>query len=259
MIADLSVPGRPAPGGPASQRLPLTPARRGILAVGVPVILALIGATAYSLVSDVGTGSYPVKYAIPVSDGRLTMNFGGGDLTLQGTASGTAQLTGKVTYSLVRPHISVVDRGAQGAVFTFTCGNWTGNCGLNGTADIPSAAAATIATDGGDLTASDLTGDVDLGSDGGNITATSIGSTHVTADSGGGDIEIVFTRVPRNIQVSADGGDVTIVVPSGPTAYDVTATPDGGNVSDGLPQATSSSHVITVTSGGGDITIEQAT
>jgi hypothetical protein len=295
MIADLSVPGRPAPGGPASQRLPLTPARRGILAVGVPVILALIGVTAYSLVSDVGTGSYPVKYTIPVSEGRLTMNFGGGDLTLQGTASGTAQVIGKVTYSLVRPHISVANVAGQGAVFTFTCGNWTGNCGLNGTADIPSAAAAMIATDGGDLTASDLTGgvslsteggnlsatniansaslqsgggdltatqltgDVDLGSDGGNITATSIGSTHVTADSGGGDIEIVFTRVPQNIQVSADGGDVTIVVPSGPTAYDVTATTDGGNVSDGLPQATSSSHVITVTSGGGDITIEQAT
>jgi hypothetical protein len=295
MIKDLPAPGQPAYGRPATGQLRLTAGRRGILAVGVPVILALIGVTAFSLVSDVGTGSYPVKYAIGVSDGHLTMNFGGGDLTLQGTANDTAHLTGKVNYSLVRPHISVADRGAQGAVFTFTCGNWAGNCALNGTADIPSAAAATIATDGGSLTASDLTGgislsteggnlsatniagraslqsggggltaaqltgDVDLATSGGNITATSIASARVTADSGGGDIEIVFTRVPQDVQVSAEGGDVTIVVPSGPTAYDVTTSTGGGNVSDAIPQATSSSHVINVSSGGGDITIEQAT
>lgn len=300
MIKDLPAPGYPGPGqpaagGPATRQLRLTPARRVILALGVPAILALIGVAAFGLVADVGTNSYPVNYALPVSDGRLTVNFGGGDLTLTGTASSTARLTGTVDYSLVRPHITVSDRPGQGAVFTFHCEIWTGNCGLNGTADVPSATAATISTGGGDLTASDLTGgvtlssdggnltatsiagnaslrtgggdlsatqltgDVDLGTSGGNITATSISSARVTADSGGGDIAIVFTRVPRNVQVSANGGNVTIVVPAGPTAYDVTANPNGGNISDALPQATSSSHVITVSSGGGDITIEQGT
>jgi hypothetical protein len=300
MIKDLPAPGhrgsgQPAARGPATRQLPLTPARRVILALGVPAIIALIGVVAFSLVADVGTNSYPVKYALPVSDGRLTVNFGGGDLTLRGTASGAAHLTGTVDYSLVRPRISVSDPAGRGAVFTFTCEIWTGNCGLNGTADIPSGTAATISTGGGGLTASDLTGgvtlsseggnlsatniaggaslqsgggdltatqvtgDVDLGTSGGNISATSISSARVTADSGGGDIGIVFTRVPQNVQVSADGGNVTIVVPAGPTAYDVTANPEGGNISDALPQATSSSHVITVSSGGGDITIEQGT
>ena len=290
MIKDLPAPSRPAPG-----RLRVTPARRAVLALGVPVALALIGAVTYSLVAAVGTARYPVKYAIPISDGRLTMNFGGGDLTLQGTDGRTARLTGTVQYSLVRPHLSLADEGGQGAVFTFTCGISTGNCALNGTADVPSGTAATISTDGGDLTASDLTGgvsltsgggdlsatdiagnaslqtgggdltatqltgDADLGTDGGNITATAIGSPRVTADSGGGDIEIVFTRVPQHVQVSADGGDVTIVVPPGPAAYDVTASPDGGNLNDGVPLASSSAHVITVSSGGGDITIEQST
>ncbi|MGD0701556.1 MAG: DUF4097 family beta strand repeat-containing protein [Trebonia sp.] len=290
MIKDL-----PAASGPATGRLRLTPARRVILAVGVPVAIALIGGLAFSLVTAVGQGSYPVNYAIPVSGGRVTMNFGGGDLTLRGTDSGAARLTGTVDYSLVRPHLSLADPGGRGAVFTFTCGISTGNCALNGTADVPSGTSATVSTGGGDLTASDLTGgvslssgggnlaathiaghaslqtgggdltaaqltgDADLGTGGGNITATSIGSPRVTADSGGGDIEIVFTRVPQDVQVSADGGDVTIVVPSGHTAYHVTANPDGGNLNDGVPQATSSSHVITASSGGGDITIEQST
>jgi hypothetical protein len=294
MIKVPPAPSQPAPGQPAARRLRLTQARGTILALGVPVAVALIGGVAFSLVAAVGTASYPVKYAIPISDGRLTINFGGGDLTLQGTASSAAHLTGTVQYSLVRPYLSLTDRGGRGAVFTFTCGIPTGNCALNGTADVPSGTAAAISTDGGDLTASDLTGgvslssgggnlaatniagnaslqtsggdltavqltgDVDLGTGGGNITATSIDSPRVTADSGGGDIEIVFTRVPQNVQVSADGGDVTIVVPSGPTAYDVTANPSGGNVNEALPLATSSSHVITAASGGGDITIEQS-
>lgn len=300
MIKDLPAPGHPGPGqpagsGPATRQLRLTPARRVILAFGVPAIIALIGVVAFSLVADVGTNSYPLKYALPVSDGRLTVNFGGGDLTLRGTASGAAHLAGTVDYSLVRPHITVADGAGRGAVFTFNCEIWTGNCGLNGTADVPSATAATISTGGGDLTASDLTGgvtlssdggnltatniagnaslrtggggltatqltgDVDLRTSGGNISATSISSARVTADSGGGDIQIVFTRVPQNVQVRADGGDVTIVVPVGSTAYNVTANPEGGNLSDALPQATSSSHVITASSGGGDITIEQGT
>jgi hypothetical protein len=294
MIKVPPAPSQPAPGQPAARPLRVTPARGAILALGVPVAVALIGAVAFSLVAAVGTGRYPVKYAIPISDGRLTMDFGGGDLTLQGTASSAAHLTGTVQYSLVRPHLSLADPGGRGAVFTFTCGISTGNCALNGTADVPSGTAATISTDGGNLTASDLTGgvslssgggnlaatsiagnaslqtsggdltavqltgDVDLGAGGGNITATSIDSPRVTADSGGGDIEIVFTRVPQNVQVSADGGDVTIVVPSGPTAYDVTANAGGGNVNEALPLATSSSHVITASSGGGDITIEQS-
>jgi hypothetical protein len=294
VIKDLPVSGQPGYGRPANRPLRLTPARRVILAVGVPVAIALIAAVGYNIVAAVGTASYPVRYSIPVSDGRVTMNVGGGDVTLQGTGAGPARLTGTVKYTFVRPHVSLTDLAGQGAVFSFDCPFLTGDCALNSTVDVPAGTAATVSTDGGtltagdltggvslssgggnlaatdiagnaslqtgggDLTATQLTGDANLGTGGGNITATSIDSPRVTADSGGGDIEIVFTRVPQNVQVSADGGDVTIVVPSGPTAYDVTANPSGGNVNEALPLATSSSHVITAASGGGDITIEQS-
>jgi hypothetical protein len=290
-------PGHSAPGRPASRRLPLTSARRAILAVGVPVAIGLIGAVAFSLVADIGTDSYPVKYSIPISDGRLSVNLGGGTLTMQGTDAGTggpAHLAGTVDYSLVRPHVSLTDPDGQGAIFTIACRAPTGNCGLNSSLSLPAGTAATIATDGGDLTATDLAGysslstgggdltatdltgyaslqtgggdltaaDLDgtlnIGTSGGNITATSIDSQQVTADSGGGDIEIVFTRVPQNVQVTADGGNVTIVVPSGPTTYDITTNTDGGNLNNSVPLATSSSHIITTSSGGGDITIEQS-
>lgn len=290
MIKDL-----PAPSRPATRPLRVTPARRAVLAVGVPVAAAIIGATAFSLVADVGTGHYPLKYTIPISDGRLTMNAGGGDLALQGTSgSGAAHLTGTVDYTFVRPQVSLTHPGGQGTVFSFRCRISIGNCALNSTAAIPAATAATISTDGGNLSASDLTGavslssdggnlaatdlagnaslqtgggdltavqltgDAHLGTNGGNITATSIDSPRVTADSGGGDVEIVFTRIPQYVQVAADGGNVTIVVPDVPGGYDVTTSTDGGNLNESVPVDTSSPRKITASSGGGDITIEQS-
>jgi hypothetical protein len=80
----------------------------------------------------------------------------------------------------------------------------------------------------------------------------------VSADTGGGDIEIAFTQVPRDVRVATGGGNVTIVVPPGTAQYHVSASTGGGNVSDTVPLSTSSPNGITATSGGGDITIRQA-
>jgi hypothetical protein len=88
---------------------------------------------------------------------------------------------------------------------------------------------------------------------------TAITAARVTASTGGGDIEITLTRVPRDLLVSTDGGNITIVVPAGSTQYHVTASTDGGNVDDSaIPDNTSSTNQITATSGGGDITIREA-
>ncbi len=78
-------------------------------------------------------------------------------------------------------------------------------------------------------------------------------------DSGGGDVTLAFTQAPQNLQITAEGGNVTVILPPGSTTYDI-STPDteGGNVSypSSLVSSTSS-HKITIDSGGGDITISQ--
>ena len=65
--------------GPAGP-LRMTPGRWAALAVAVPVALALIGLTGFSLVSSVARGSYPFSYTVPVQDGRvaLSVNADGG-------------------------------------------------------------------------------------------------------------------------------------------------------------------------------------
>ena len=204
------------------------------------------------------------------------MSVSGGDVTVRQAAGTKAQLTGTATYSLIRPHLTT--RHTSGGVsIAYHCVVPAGNCGLDATLSVPARMAASVSTGGGDATAVGTTGNVMLSTGGGDVTVdrvsgvlslstgggtihgTAITATQVTAHSSGGDIEIVFTQVPRDVQVDTGGGTVTIVVPPGSAQYHVTANTGGGTVSESVPLNTSSPNVITAASGGGDITIRQAT
>jgi hypothetical protein len=267
---------RPNGTGPGTTTaLPMTFARRAALAIGVPACLALTGWTGVTIVAQIGEGSFPVRYAIPASAGRLDVNFAAGDIRLQQVAGDPAELTGTARYSLSRPAFTA-QRTPHGMAFGYDCTNVVGECSLDATISVPTGIAASISTDGGnatvagttgditvssgggDVTADEVAGDISMHTDGGDIRGTAITAPSVDANTGGGDIELVFTQVPRNVQVNTDGGNVTIVVPAGSTQYDLKAHTDGGTVTDPVPVNTSSSDVITATSGGGDITISQA-
>ena len=262
--------------GPARPgKLPMTPARRAALLIGVPACLALTGWLAFSVVAEIGQGHFPVSNTIPVSAGQVTAHFGGGNVTLEQGAAGQAKVTGTAHYSLIRPAFTA-QRVAGGAAFGYNCDLPAGTCGLDATVAVPAGTTTTLSTDGGNATVTGTTGDVTVSSGGGNVTAdhtagdltlrtdggningTAVTAARVTAGTGGGDIQIQFSAVPGNVHVSTDGGNITIIVPRGTTQYKVSASSDGGNVSDGLPVDSSSAHTITATTGGGDITLEEA-
>lgn len=245
----------------------MTPGRRLTLALSLPVAIALIGWGGLSAVAAVGTGEYTFSTPLTVSGGTLTADTPGSDLTV--VPGGTARLSGTLTYSLVRPDITVTRSGVSAR-----CVVPTGQCDGTGTLTVPpSATSVNISTDGGDLTvdsgitsnvtlttsggdlsASELTGTARLGSDGGDITAGDITSSDVTASSSGGDVTLTFRKVPRDVQVTSDGGDISIVVPHGSYLFNVTT--DGGT-----PSAPASdpgaSDVISANSSGGDVTISE--
>jgi Putative adhesin len=284
----------PRPPGGARAALPLTPARRVALLIGVPVCLALTGFAGLNIAALFGRGYTHFSHAFPASTRRLSVTASGGNVVLKQVAAGPARLSGTGYYSLIRPNLTE-STSADSAAFGYPCELPIGDCGLNMTVGVPAGTAVTISTGGGDLTADHLAGDLTLGTDGGNIQAadatgdvtmttgggdvtadqvagghltlgtdggniqaTGVADTRLAATSGGGDIEIVFTVVPRDVTVSTDGGNITIVVPQGSTRYDVSASTDGGTVTDTVPDSASSLDEITATSGGGDITIEQS-
>jgi hypothetical protein len=278
------------PRPPADLRM--TPGRWATLAIGVPIALVLIGWSAFSLVASIGGASFPVSATIPVQNGRVVASTGGGDITVhQGQVSaGTARLTGKVEYSLVRPRFTVSSSG-----ISLQCDVPTGNCGLNATLDVPSHTAvdlntgggnmqvtgiqgnvtldsaggdvgisgiggtADVLSGGGNVTASDLGGVLDFGTSGGDVDGSGLFSPHVTTDSGGGNVTLVFTAVPDYVKVSSSGGDISIVLPPGTTSYHIKSNASGGDYgAPGVPTNDASRHTIQVDSGGGNISITEA-
>ena len=285
---------RPRPGGAAPAKLPLTNGRRAALVLGVPVCLACVLAIAFSLVGTLGRGSFPVRYALPSGTTSVSVSTSGGSLSVRPAAHGAGSFTGTAYYSLIRPHVTENSPAGQVDV-GYRCVVPTGDCGLNGTLTLPTgtpisvntgggnvnalglSGQVTISTNGGELKASGLNGDLTLDTGGGNISATTVAGSQVTADTsggelaatsvtspqfiantGGGDVEIVFTAAPRDVQVDSSGGEVTIIVPPGGTNYRVTTTLNGGTPYVTIPTSASSPNQITATTGGGNLTIEQA-
>jgi hypothetical protein len=133
-----------------------------------------------------------------------------------------------------------------------------------------------ISTGGGDLTANSLSGVLNLSTDDGDIqvdhmTGPSVqmntggGDVNVSAmatldtakvESNGGDITVTCAKAPANLQVNSNGGDITIVLPHGSYVF-LNSDSQGGDISEPAsdPEA---KNKVTVQSGGGDVTISEA-
>jgi hypothetical protein len=278
----------------SSGALRMTPARWITLAIGVPVILTLIGWTAFGVVTQAARASFPVSYAnIPVQSGQLTVGVNSGDVTVRQGQGSTGRLTGTVNYTLLRPTVTEL-RTASGTNFNVNCRVPSGNCGLSATLDVPSRAGltlssfggnlavsgvtrsvnltseggdvtvsgvagiATVSTGGGNLTAGDLAGLLQFNTAGGDINGNDLTSPSLNAESGGGNVAVVFTKPPAYLNITSDGGDVTIVLPPGATPYNISTRSDGGDDSHPVPSSPSAADKIEVDSGGGNISIAEA-
>ena len=100
-------------------------------------------------------------------------------------------------------------------------------------------------------------GSLKFTTDGGDVTGDDLTAPTLSTDTGGGDVNLVFTKVPANLNITSDGGDVNIIVPRGATSYRVSTTTDRGDDRVTVPQSASSGDQITVDSGGDDITISE--
>jgi Toastrack DUF4097 len=251
----------PGPSGP----LRMTPGRWVALALAVPVALALIGWTGFSLVASVARGSYPFSYTFPVHDGQLALNLSAGGVTLhQASAGETARLTGTVQYGLVRPAISEFTTSTSANVNLDCSANINGNCGVSANLDVPVQTGVTLWSNGGDITASGFSSGMTLWADGGNVAVSNL-TGHMQLDTGGGDL--TGTALTGALQVNTEGGNVnagnwsgtgTIRMDTGGGDVSVNGltgnfqlATEGGNVDAGGVTAATS----TTQSGGGDVTL----
>jgi hypothetical protein len=192
----------------------------------------------------VGDCELDATVTVPATITTLTASSGGGDATVTGT-------TGPVNLSSGDGNLSVSH--ASGPLTLNTA---------SGSIQVSAIRSATLSASSGDgsIQATGVTSrTITANTDSGSIDESGIATTTITASTGDGGIQIAFTKVPRDVRVNTDSGNITLVLPPGPTKYDVTASTDSGslNVSPALRGNSASPNVISATSGSGSITISQ--
>jgi len=253
-------------------RVPLTRGRRLALIIGVPLALVIIGQAALTEVAFAGIGSYRVHLDVPVHGPNVQLGLGSADASITQAAGDRLRLWGKASYSIVRSTVTWRST-PSGAIVSTQCHFWTGVCGFDFQAVLPTGRPASIDDGSGDITlrglsgrlsASDgsgningsgLTGPVNLQAGSGDIAVGGLASTDVTASDQSGNITLTFTKVPDQVHVSVGSGDVTLVLPRGKTLYRVSATAPSGSRVVGVLTSSLSRHVITVTDGSGNVSI----
>ena len=270
--------------------LPVTRARRVVLTVGLPVVLALIAFMSYNAVALSDRATYRVHVSVPARGGQTRVTIDNASATVRPGSGDQISLSGTLQGSLARPSFSWRS-AASGLMLHSRCWAWAGFCSLEYDIAVPAGLPlavsdgsgalnasgfgghVTLSSGGGDITASRLSGAIELASGGGDITAsgldgsvrlsdgagnivvTGLAATDVVGDDGSGNITLTFTKVPRQVSVTDESGDITLVLPRGPTYYHVETSSESGNTSVSVNHRLSSPYVIIASNGSGNITI----
>jgi hypothetical protein len=253
----------PAAGAPrASGNLRMTPGRWVAVALALPVAIALIGWTGFTLVSTIAQGSYPFSYPVQVRDGQVAVNVNGGDITLREAPGRSARLTGTVQYGLIRPRLTDRTSGRGLDVALVNCLGVGYGCELNAALDVPARTGVSLASYGGDVAISGWTGHVALSTSGGNVNAGNLAGTVQIVTSGG---DVTASALTGTVQISTGDGNInagdlagTVRLDTG--GGDLTTNGLSGNVQistgDGNVNGNSvSAPQLTIDSGGGDVTL----
>jgi hypothetical protein len=111
----------------------------------------------------------------------------------------------------------------------------------------------------GDISVSRVAGDgLNLGDGSGEIVVTGLAETDVSGRNGSGDVTLTFTKAPRRVDITDGSGNITLVLPPGPTYYQVDASSSSGDRSVSVKTRPSSPYVITATADSGNVSVSYA-
>jgi hypothetical protein len=232
----------------ASAPLRMTPGRRAILLLGVPVALALIGAGVAGWASGAITGltrpvSYRVAVSVPVTGDRINIAVYNADIALATSASDRIQVHGTLRGSLVRPTFSWQSTAAGLALHSH-CRVPTGICSLRYAITAPARLPVAVTDSSGDLNVNGFHGTVTLSDGSGDLGAAGLAG-NIRLDDGSGDI--TASRLTGGVQIYDGSGDIGGSSLSGGVRFQ---DGSGDVVINGLAGTTVSGH-----DGSGDVTL----
>lgn len=254
---------------------PMTPGRRKLLAFGVPFSLLVIGYGALSLVNVIGLTSYDASRTVTVVGGAkaLTVNADEGYVHLQLSADANVHVRQKGHYTWSKPKVTVVSV-ASGVTIKGHCANLAASiCTQDLIVEVPADFRVTARSSGGDVTAKDLSGALNLSSSSGDVRATNaVGplvlessagdvkasgllSTDVSASSSAGDVRLAFVQPPSRVEAGSSAGDVAVTLPN-TVAYQVTAHSSAGDTHVGVHTDSTATRTVNAHSSAGDVSVQ---
>jgi hypothetical protein len=225
----------------------------------------------------------------------VSLTLSSSDVTIGPVGGHSVLMRGVARYALERSRViwhHTTSSQGTGLSVNARCRQITGDCSFNLDIGLPVSHPAVVSASSSNMTVHDLhsrlmlrshsgdvevarlTGQVDITDQSGNvsgtglfgaklaihqssgdITFTGVASPDVTAVDRSGNVTLSFSKVPAHVVVHNDSGDVELVLPPGPTHYQVQASTSSGSTDIGVPTSVSSPHVITVTNHSGNVTV----
>jgi hypothetical protein len=213
--------------------------RRSLIFVGAVFVVFAVLAGAFNLLALGARHTFAARSSYS-GVRSLVVDSGDGDVHLTGAPAGSSvHVVAHVTESFGAPHRRAL-RSAAGAVrLTYSCPGGIPGCSVSYDVTVPAGVSVTVSAGAG------------------TVDATGINTSHVSLESGDGDVSAVLSEPATSLRASSGNGTVTLVVPD--VSYAVHASSGTGNVSErSLKFAPHSAHRIDASSGNGDVTITAA-
>ena len=195
-------------------------------------------------------------------------------LTLRPSEDDEIHVRMRGTYLGEKPRL---ETGTSGGVTTISGGcprQWFSFCSLDVTVELPESLPVTVVGQNGAITASGLTGrlnlgttngrietdgtegDLDLRSTNGAIRVRGATSADVTAITTNGSVDLGFEDAPTDVAARSTNGAVTVRVPVDGLTYFVTArTTNGTTNTDSVPSDRTSNRTITAETTNGSVNV----
>ncbi len=248
---------------------PPGPSARAWRRVGLVAGLVVVGSGVLNLSPVLGS-THEARVAFAADLSVLRIESGSGDVVVRPVAPG--ETPGAV--ARVRGWGGPGPLALEGTTLRTTnlCDPIPVGCDVRLEVAVPDGVALTIDGGSGDVSASELTGPVDVrmgsgdidlvGISGasvdalatsGDVSLTDIRATRIGAETSSGDVTVTLAADAGEVRATASSGDVRVEVPQGATTWDTSAETSSGDVTNEIGDVPGAEHRIVAETSSGDV------
>jgi hypothetical protein len=199
-------------------------------ALGVPLMLAAIAWSAFTLVGIFARTSEHHHVSYPFAGGSILLNVGNGNVQIRGGDTSRVDVSYTEHYGLKHPTVSGAST-ASGVSLSGHCpgGLFGQNCAINYVITVPKAAALQLRVGDGSLTLQGVGGPIVAHTGDGAIHGSQLSSKSVDATVGDGSVHLEWVTGPTRVTSRVGDGSVNISVPRGSGPYAIQHSGSGSS------------------------------